>query len=504
MWPSADASGAIEAGLIPCVIKRMGAACNAGAVWCPPDGFAGVKPCWRDVYQLGPLGQVGELVSAVGRRLPLAVEELRALTAAIDCGRDRRRSGRAVRVLCEAMALADSCLSNLLARPVYASDSAGSTEVEAEAAGSTGSAGSAAAAATARQQLALRSSFALAELLPPLAHGVQLCAGLLPLTRRVERQAQEAAEGSDVVMLGEDLRNLISGSYVCASTALGCCLAVMAWRCGRPTGDRELGDGGSSGGGGNGGGSNDGGGCGAASGSGGGGSGSGNANGGSTGCGCGGGGGGCGGGSCDEGGGAPGVVDPSWRQLLLRDVRLMELLGAGVVLQREEEVQKVQRGEAPTWSEVRGPLAHALTLAAATFPEELRAAVGGCAGNGAAEGATRGRVAGAAGLAGDAGSPGSSCGARPRISLSAVRAVMGKGSYANDYSTELELVAGVLGDAGMRVGAQRGLSDLAREFRRSVEEESGMAVYIGMLMPPGEARGAMAAATTAARAPASD
>ncbi len=403
------------------------------------------------------------------------MEELRAFAAAIESGTDWPRSRRSgdllAEVLRETMSLARKCLFDMHLAVVYNSGGAGSVGVAAEAAGEAG-AGESADADWCTQR-ALRSSFALAELLPPLARGVQLCAGLLPLARRLEGQAHGAAAqgcaAMDVDAVGRVLRSLIDCSADCASTAAVCCITVMTWYGGMAAGDWESAGSsgsGSSGGGGGGSGSSSGG------GGGGGGIGIGDGSGGSS--------------------GAPCVIHPAWRQLLLRDVRLMELLGAGLALQREkEEAQEVPRGEAPAVNALGVHLAHALTLAAAHFPEDLRASVGGCAGAGGAEAAACGRVAGASG----SGLSGSSAGARPCISLPAVWRVMG--GQGAEYSGELELVAGVLGDAAMQMGAERQLSDLARAFRLTYARQPGVPMYLDMLLPPEEARAAMAAGAAA-------
>ncbi len=113
--PSADATAALEAGLLPCVtrlVTRLGASgSGSDVVWCPPDRYpTGVGACWEQVLQFGPLGQVGELVSSVVRRLRLAVEMLQRRAAAVGEGAvtawRNGRVGRMAEVAWEAMGFA--------------------------------------------------------------------------------------------------------------------------------------------------------------------------------------------------------------------------------------------------------------------------------------------------------------------------------------------------------------------------------------------------------------
>lgn len=168
-----------------------------------------------------------------------------------------------------------------------------------------------------------------------------------------------------------------------------------------------------------------------------------------------------------------------------------------MALQQDEQALAMLGGEKSTAVH----LAKALDLAAACFPEELRAAVGGgegAAGGGGAEAAACGRVAGAAGGAADGGLSWSSVGARPCISLPAVRAFMGaESANAAAYGVDLELVAGVLGDADKRMGAQRELTEFARAWQLAFADRPGAARCLSMLMPPEAARAAVAAAAAA-------
>ncbi len=99
LQPSADAAAALEAGLLPCVtalVTRMGAGCGGNAAWCPPELFPGVDRRWGEMMLFGPLGQVNDLVSAVGRRARLAVKEL--LWAVVAAGAGTAGAGTAERL----------------------------------------------------------------------------------------------------------------------------------------------------------------------------------------------------------------------------------------------------------------------------------------------------------------------------------------------------------------------------------------------------------------------
>lgn len=178
--PSADAAAAIEAGLLPCLshlVDRMGSGDYMGTVWRPPTIFPGVDACLADVLQFGPLGQVGELVSALGRRLRGAVEELRA-AAAMQGGVAEEDGGERAwwiaAVACQAMLHAKICLCALALRWQEAAPTVaagiGAQEAAAYGAGQCDSLGRAA-------QCPVRASLALSELLPVLSASVQVYCG---------------------------------------------------------------------------------------------------------------------------------------------------------------------------------------------------------------------------------------------------------------------------------------------------------------------------------------
>ncbi len=118
-------------------------------------------------------------------------------------------------------------------------------------------------------------------------------------------------------------------------------------------------------------------------------------NGGSS-CGCG----SDGGGTC--GGGAAADPGTPWRQLLLHEMQLTELLGAAG--QTLAAVYGCGNAEQEWVDEPRAKLAHVLSLSAAAFPAEFRVAAGGVgAGAGAGLRAAVGRAGGGAGAVAVAG-----------------------------------------------------------------------------------------------------
>ncbi len=332
-------------------------------------------------------------MSAAGRRLRLAVEELRAAAVATAEGRPGRRpAGRSAtwlavvahdalffarssaRTLCLQQALGEHAegvgLTQCwrggaeLARPGPGAEEGGSGAA-------AGAAGAEVAGPPGRPGLyAVRSSIAVAELLPALSRGVQVCAELVGRGeggqgggRRCMGAGGDAGVDDDTVMM------MLDCAVVCAVFTLratGLPLAKHAEAVVRQqqqqqqdagTAAAAAGVSGSGGG--------DGGHCDGVAVSGDGAQGHGAAVGGSG------------------GGGA----DTPWRQLLLRDVRLMELLGAALELHAQGTAAAAAGllGAGNTQQELgdlQHILVHTLCKAACVFPGEFRAAVdraGGCA-----------------------------------------------------------------------------------------------------------------------------
>ncbi len=443
--------------MLPCLtrmVDRMGAGSSGGAMWCPPSIYPGVGPCLPDLLQFGPLGQVGRLVSAVGRRLCGAVGELRAAVmeggvAGTDGGVRAQRLENGVR---QAMAYTRTCLFVLfLSWHGAAVTVAAGMDVPQEAAAHMAHRPGGRAHAGSAAQFALRSSLALAELLPALTVSVQLYAELLAGSGsggegsgqgggRAEAAREVEGEGREP---GCDARSTLQG-YCAAVYALECATALLAklcWEAGR----EQHGGGCSSGG------------CDAAAANGADAGGHGGAGGEGGGGGDGGGGGG-GSGGVAPGSGCRGAADTEWRRLLLRDVRLMELLGAGVALAQQQVYDGLPSDPdcCATQDVMRTSLCISLLLAALTFPAELRAAVEGSDG---AAGAAGTEAAAGAGAGDGSGGPG----ARPRrsMSLAVLRAVLaaeaeagaqaaaggdgGEGSSPGGDGECLEVVVRVLG-----------------------------------------------------------
>ncbi len=186
-----------------------------------------------------------------------------------------------------------------------------------------------------------------------------------------------------------------------------------------------------------------------------------------------------------EGGrvGGAGGAGAAWRQLLLHDVRLMELLGVGVEMLssgagQDWGVARDGRLE-PARDVLRDSLACTLDLAAVAFPAEFRAAAGGAAAVAALE---------AAGRSGGAGSSSAPRCAPPCISFEGVYRELGMGE---DYTTVGRVLRGwdpTPGEAWVRARDQwgwRGVPPGALEAR------------LRLLVPPAEARAAVAAAAAA-------
>ncbi len=409
--------------MLPCMsrlVTRMGAGGDGGAALLPPEDFPGLHRCWPEVLLFGPLGQVGELVSAAGRRLRLAAEELRRAAAVGD--RAGGRGGRSVGFLGKVARGASKFTADRLVQGLWQ----GFFEVP-EPSGAGGEAQEGAATAAA----ALRVSYAACELLPVMCRTVLVC------TELGLGKGEGAREGGDA---DEKLVNL-ANAIRCAAVALDYALLLLtrhSWEAAAAAAERQ---GGQAGG--------DGSSAGAA-----------------------------------EGRGVGGARDgcASWRQLLLRDMRLMEVLGAAVQLQASGAGQcqvLTHNGRPAHAPDVLGDnLAFTLSLAAATFPAEFRAAAGG-ADAAAATGAATGPTAGG------------SC-APPCISIEDACGVLEMDDGDNVVSHVL-----------------RGLDPTPRDVwelacdqwsQRGVQQGAPLEARLRLLVPPAEAREAVAAAGAAARA----
>ncbi len=595
--PSADASEAVAAGLMPCMtrlVTRMGAGGGGGAFWCVQLPFSGLGRCWAEVMLHGPLGQVGELVSAVGSQLRLAEEELRRATAAgwRHGGSDAKQAADGAAAIAEyALFLVFCIVLGGLQIPQKPDANA-----------------------------ALRFSWAAAELLPAVSHvlllclevcneegsavglgcgavasgessgGVQLagttlwkfywCSGRIlsftvPLLAKCIRAAaagteQDAGRGGGGSNCGSSSSSC-SSSCCSSSSSSSSSNGVSSCGCGSGgssgcNGGSNGSDGGGasggvaadhglSGGGGSCGGSNsnssrsgsDGGGsCGRGDGGRGGGSGSSNSN---SSCCDGGGGHGGGGGSSDDSStstsassdgrsvrGCAAATDHGmvWRQLLLRDVRLMELLGAAVELHSEETVAAFLAYGKVWVDQQRAELAHVLALSAAAFPVELRAAVGrvgaeGGAGTGTGTGTGAGAGAGAGvgeglqmavggagagaavtakgaagvglepgaarGPSGAVRSAGASSTAKPCISLVAMHEALRGGAFGE----QLEVVDRVLGGWDPTPDEVWDLVCSCCYDSCDIRREQ-LEALMPLMLPPAEARAAAAAAVAASSA----
>ncbi len=552
--PSADASAALAAGLLPCMTRlaaRIGAARDDDTVWDSRAPFAGLGPCWAEVLLHGPLGQVAELVSAGGRRLRVVVGELRGAAEAARGAGGGRSVGRA----------ADAAVATL-GHALYL--------------GFCTWAGGLEAPPRPDANAALRFSWAAAELLPAVSLALLLCSkvcngessavGLGRRTGAMEgSRAQRRAAGArlfEVLWSSGRIFFLIApllakhiweaaaemeqasgagGGSGCSSSGSGDSSSGGSSSCSTArSGNGSSGDSSScstarSGSGSSGGSSGSI--CGYSCGS----SGGSSSHGGCS-CKCGDGGGSStttssgGQGGAARSGAAADSGTP-WRQLLLRKVRLMELLGAAAELHSEETVSMLFKcGDAKQeWvDESRPVVAHALALSAAAFPAEFRAAVGGAGaaagtgtgtgtGTGAGPGAGEGprvAVGGARGAAGAGAmmsaeadaraglgtgtvrgpsgtvrSTGARSTARPCISMAAVHEALGTGAFGE----QLGVVDRVLGGRDPTPGEVWDLVCSCCPDSCGLRREQ-LEVLMPLLMPPAEARAVLAVAAAAAAA----
>ncbi len=515
------------------LVTRMGAGgSGGGAVWCHPDRFPGFLFCLEQVLVFAPLGQVGELLSALGRRVRLAVEELRrvarrtaAAATAAGSGSGRveaeARGGRTVGWLATVayyvMNMAHTCVWVKGYQELKSADSegTGSGGAGGRGAGNGGASGSegggggaagarhssAAEAGAAAGLLDVRLSCALSELLPALVHGVYVCAELRRGPGWDALCERAGPEG------GAMLHSLAEFGDTCAHHVLELVVMALA-RYGLERGAE-----------------------------------------------------GAAGGPGDGGGGSEATATGGswpWRQMLLHDMRLMELLAvlmAPLRLPREGVAEHSRAGEGPLqhspagesmtnnlavevgyrstagdggagqygaggsgevddteagWhgavpmhDGVVGSLTFVLPLAAVAFPAEFRVLVGGpvaagepgssselgshaCAAAAAADGGS-----GAAAAAESAGRQGVSPGVRRLAMEQLVRRLCSDQAW--------DMVESVLGgwDPGPDFVAAVAEQVFGEFFEETLEE--ARTVLLG-LRPPAEARAAMAGAMAAAAA----
>ncbi len=487
--PSADAAAALAAGLLPCLtrqVTRMGTG-DGGPVWVPPNIFPGTFSCCTELLLHGPLEQVGELVSAMGRRAGLSVEELRAATAEGAEGRRARRAGRSatwlalvahdtlhfahwvLNALCQGQAagaypegvgLSDLC-GKAPARARQGLEAAGGAAAAAAAgaAGGAAAAGAGAGACGQPELYAVRSSIAAAELLPPLSRGLQLCAELAGRGEvRGERRGRMGASGPAVVE-PDALRELLHCAVCCAGPTLWCTgvlLAKHAHDVVRKQRQQQQ-DAGAA----------------AAAGS------------------------GChgasdGGGAVSDGGAVGGGGgDSPWRRLLLRDVQLMELLGAALKLHAQGAAAVAARVPGSRelqrqLEDLRRVLVRVLCQAVCTFPGEFRAAVDPGAG-------VAGRPEAGAGAAAARGGSGHGHGGPPPcMTVADIAALL----EAVNNPDALTLVMSGLEGQEMPADTVWHMSECYLVSCRIPLEK--VPETLRVLLPPAEARAAVAAAAAAA------
>ncbi len=576
--------------MLPCMarlVTRMGAGTNEGAVRSPQDDYPAFQLSWGELMLYGPVGQVGELVAATGRRVRLAVGELRAVVAA--AGKAGRRRGRSVEWLAEvtdevltfaqgrlrdvgyevlgcgqhaggtagrrrgrSVGWLTEALSNLLdfantimeksdgkvpgcgevvgggdqqrggvgreggaekgqgaagaggasgpadadggkyvgsgdqqrrgAEEEQGAAGAGGAsspvdagggqrmgggdqqrtgaEEEQGAAGAGGPLGLVGAVGGQQARKAVRYSYAVAELLPQISSGVQLCAEL----DTWEEDGGGHGPGHEAVgdAASEASAQLTCCVSPCIHTALECTNLLLAKHI-RTAAEQHgavagAGDGG-------------------------------------------------GAGSSSSGGGGGGVArsalagggpDAPWRLLLLGDVRLMGLLGAAVQLWGKVEAEYMwakhvaqDDHDVRQCELMRKQLSAAMVLAAVAFPAEFRAAAGGK--RAAAAAAEPRAVPAAAATAGKRGAGGAGGGsgrsnAPTCIDLADARAVMGDAGFADSVAVADRVLGGWEPTAGEAWGLA---SSCLGRCGVAAEELPGI---LAALVPPAEARAAVAAA----------
>ncbi len=338
---------------------RMGAGRQSGPVWCRPNSYPGVAVCCRELLLLGPVDQAAAVVAALGMRLRGAVVEqggaitaMAAVAAGPTAGLCAVQSMRwQADVLREAMSYSRDLIILLVAQVLCPEPplvnvgvawevQTGGTDAAGDGAAAGGGGATAAAVDGARlQHIALRASYAVAELLPPMSQALLLCA-VLARSARVLGASGGQGEGYAWRELGgsaaEELQQLVDYSHVCAMTAMRCHMVLVAKmhdamrKAAQPH---------------------------------------------STGAGEG-----------DDGKAEAQVAAAAspWKHLLLHEVQLMEVLAAGIELHQAAAETPIMMNHPgvtrPVDDQLRRVLKAALDLAAVAFPAEFRAAVVGGSG----------------------------------------------------------------------------------------------------------------------------
>ncbi len=448
-------------------------------------------------------------MSAMGRRLRLAAEELRAAAvAAAEGRRGRRPAGRSatwlavvtfdalhwarstVTILCLQQAAGQYPGAVGLTQCWRGGHELGGREPAAEGGGPGAAAGAARAEAAGPPGqpglYAVRSSIAAAELLPALSRGVQVCAELVGRGEGGQRGGREGlGAGPGDGVSADVLVQVLDGAGACTVSTLLCASLVLAKHAEAVVGaaqqrqQQDTGAGGAASGrgcDGNGGNQDD------------------------RGHGDSGGVSGDGGGDSRDGaqghggavGGSGGGGDTPWRQLLLRDVRLMELLVAALELHAWGAAAAAAGRWAAGEAQAKlGPLSlllvRVLCQAACVFPAEFRAAVdreGGCAAQSDPQ-----TAAAAAGR----GIGGHADGHRPRMTLAAIAAVLAAGDHQDARRLLGHVLAGGAAPASMAM--VWGVPDA---YLGCVISKERAQDALRTLLLPAEARAAVAAAQGAA------
>ncbi len=473
--------------MLPCVsrlLERMGRGPSDGVVWCPPDRFQGTAPVWMQLMLFGPPVQVGQLLSALARRLTEALGDLRAWVSSFVGGSGGSMSSKerdgcvmAGRTMRKALAFTSGRMCNVFGGAIYLLKDSLVAPGQAQ----TG------------VEAVRRLSVVAAVLLPAVSEVVRGCVDLWQF-------AVVAQGGSPVAPRGGLIVFAASKAPTVAHDMLKYAVVLLAAHAGAVArGQRQRTRGGSGGGPSEhpppplqqqqaGDGSSGAGGKSEAVGASGGGDGDGS---------------GCGGDDGDGDGNAcrGGVVASSpWRALLLQDMQLMEFLGAGVWLcgqgvaeaEAEAEVEaKEAEADAQSGSSTAGEdaerlrtaLVWALALAAAAFPDEFRAAWGD-------SGAASVVASGPHGSSSHAVLP-----CHPQLP-----AVFSRLLGADGLGDGLLTVVRVLGGWDPAPEDVWGIACSCRGLHGYTPDQ--LAALVEAMLPPGEARAAVAAAAAAPTAPA--
>ncbi len=440
--------------MLPCVsgmLAGMALGPDDDDVWCPPDRFPGTVHCWPEWMLFGPTAQVGELLSALSQRLRLSLWEVRLVVSSLTVrsggsgsgsvsgsgngsGSGKSWGSRTAAVMREALTFTAQRLSNIFGGTTYLLKDSLVAPGQAQ----TG------------VEAVRRLSVVAAVLLPAVSKVVRGCVDL--------RQAAVAAQGGsskdDAGSLARRATDAVPGP---ATGALQCVLVLLAAHAGAAAGGEQQQQHGA-------GSEGRGGGVEAAGDS------------------------GSGGG--DGGAGGRVVASSPWRALLLQDMQLMELLGAGVWLHGYVAAMvaaAAAEGDRSVICEnnerMRRALVWGLALAAAAFPAEFRAAWGG---GGRAEVVAQGPHGGSSSYAGS-GTP-SSC--MPQLPACLHGLMSATGSNGG-----LQAVVCVLGGGDPSPGEVWGLACTYWALHGYTPDQLG--ALVGAMLPPEEARAAVDAAAAA-------